>query len=318
MASGKSVRLFLVEGTPGGMITAEIMNWTGHVIAASRSDLDAIVKRPELSRTGIYILIGENPDNSLEPMAYIGEGDQVRTRLYAHAKSENQNGKDFWNRAIVLTSKDANLTKAHARYLESRFIAVAAQAKRAKLANGTSPETIMLPEADISDMEYFISQAEIILPLLGVNILRSTRVASTPPTPGVIHPAAEAAAPVFEMRLKKLNIVAQAREIDGEFVVLAGSHAHTGWSGVDHGYGRLKNELEAKGTIEPAVDGKTSVFSEDQVFASPSAAAAVVAGNPMNGRLVWKLPGSEVAYGEWQDTKLEESAALIGISQSST
>ncbi|HEV2065310.1 MAG TPA: GIY-YIG nuclease family protein [Thermomicrobiales bacterium] len=148
------------------MITAEIMNWTGHVVAASRSDLDALLKRPELSRTGIYFLIGENPNNPLEPMVYIGEGDLVKTRLYAHAKPENQTGKDFWNRTIVFTSKDANLTKAHARYLESRFIDMAAQAKRAKLDNGTSPETLMLPEADISDMEDFISQAEIILPLL--------------------------------------------------------------------------------------------------------------------------------------------------------
>lgn len=38
-ALGKSVRMFLADGTPGGLITAEIMNWTGHVIAAPRSDL---------------------------------------------------------------------------------------------------------------------------------------------------------------------------------------------------------------------------------------------------------------------------------------
>ncbi|MCZ7629642.1 MAG: hypothetical protein M5U19_11580 [Microthrixaceae bacterium] len=34
MTAGKSIRLFLVDGTPGGLLTAEIMNWTGHVIAA--------------------------------------------------------------------------------------------------------------------------------------------------------------------------------------------------------------------------------------------------------------------------------------------
>jgi hypothetical protein len=34
-------------------------------------------------------------------------------------------GKDFRDRAIVLTSKDANLTKAHACYLESKFISLA-------------------------------------------------------------------------------------------------------------------------------------------------------------------------------------------------
>jgi hypothetical protein len=37
MSAGKSVRLFLADGTPGGLLTAEIMNWTGHVVAAPRS-----------------------------------------------------------------------------------------------------------------------------------------------------------------------------------------------------------------------------------------------------------------------------------------
>jgi hypothetical protein len=41
MSTGKSVRLFLADGTPGGLLTAEIMNWTGHIIAAPRSDLSA-------------------------------------------------------------------------------------------------------------------------------------------------------------------------------------------------------------------------------------------------------------------------------------
>jgi hypothetical protein len=273
------------------------------------------LKRPELSRTGIYFLIGENPHNPLEPMVYIGEGDQVKTRLYAHAKSEDQNGKDFWNRTIVFTSKDANLTKAHARYLESRFIAMAAQAKRAKLDNGTSPETVMLPEADISDMDDFISQAEIILPLLGVNFLRSIKVASIPAPPGDKSPESEAAGPLLETKLKKFDIVARAREIDGEFVVLAGSGARTGWSGVKHSYGPLKQELEASGIITVTSDGKTSVFSQDRAFSSPSAAAAMIVGHSANGRVEWKVAGSGITYGDWQDMKLEESAKSMGIGQ---
>jgi hypothetical protein len=40
MSTGKSVRLFLADGTPGGLLTAEIMNWTGHLVTAPRSDLD--------------------------------------------------------------------------------------------------------------------------------------------------------------------------------------------------------------------------------------------------------------------------------------
>ena len=63
MSTGKSVRLFLADGTPGGLLTAEIMNWTGHVVAAPRSDLAAFLKGAETSRTGIYILIGDDPES---------------------------------------------------------------------------------------------------------------------------------------------------------------------------------------------------------------------------------------------------------------
>ncbi|MBK1618475.1 hypothetical protein CKO42_08495 [Lamprobacter modestohalophilus] len=38
-AIGRSVRLFLVEGKSTGLITAEIMNWTGHVLTGPRTEL---------------------------------------------------------------------------------------------------------------------------------------------------------------------------------------------------------------------------------------------------------------------------------------
>jgi len=170
---GRSIRAFLADGTPGGLLTAEIMNWTGHIVAAPRSDLAALLRRPEISRTGVYFLLGDDPEGFGGTLAYVGEGDDAGTRLRQHARTEDQGGKDFWVRAIVLTSKDANLTKAHARYLESSFIALAQQARRSRLLNGTAPPPLPLPESDRSDMEYLIAQAKISLPVLGVNILRA-------------------------------------------------------------------------------------------------------------------------------------------------
>src|SRR5699024_6569317 len=218
VSAGKSVRLFLADGTPGGLLTAEIMNWTGHVVAAPRSDIATLLKRPEATRTGIYILLGDDPNSLGGQLAYIGEGDDVSKRLYQHARSEDQNGKDFWDRAIVLTSKDTNLTKAHARYLESRFITLAQQASRARLTNGTTPPPIVLPEADVSDMEYFIEQSKIVLPVLGVNIFRSPKAMTIASNTEVVDPRTDS--PLFEMSLKKSGITATAQEVDGEFTVL--------------------------------------------------------------------------------------------------
>jgi hypothetical protein len=110
VSDGRSIRLFLADGTPGGLLTAEIMNWTGHVVAAPRSDLAVLLRWPETSRTGIYILLGDDPESFGGTLAYIGEGDEVRTRLKQHARADEQGGKDFRDRAVMLTSKDANLT----------------------------------------------------------------------------------------------------------------------------------------------------------------------------------------------------------------
>jgi hypothetical protein len=247
---GKSIRLYLADGTPGGLLTAEIMNWTGHVVAAPRSELAALLKQQEASRTGIYLLLGDDPESLGGSVAYIGEGDDVGKRLYQHARPEDQGRKDFWDRAIVLTSKDANLTKAHARYLESRFITLAWQARRARLLNGTSPAPLPLPEADKSDMEYFIAQAKIILPVLGVNILRSTAAAAD--GAAAVSALARSPSPVFTLHLKKDGITARAREIDGEFTVLEGSGARAVWTGPAHAYKTLHQKLSTKVRSSPS------------------------------------------------------------------
>jgi hypothetical protein len=112
---GRTVRLFLVDGTPTGLITGEIMNWTGHILIAPRSRIGEALRREEASRTGVYFLVGDDPDQPTKTRVYIGEGDSVSNRIKNHVKDES---KDFWTKVCLVTSKDTNLTKAHARYLE--------------------------------------------------------------------------------------------------------------------------------------------------------------------------------------------------------
>lgn len=84
MAYGKSVQLYLVDGTPGGLIIAEILSWTGKIMACPRSNLESLLRRDEVAGTGLYILLGEDPDDPGRPTAYIGETDEVKRRLIQH------------------------------------------------------------------------------------------------------------------------------------------------------------------------------------------------------------------------------------------
>ena len=290
-ASGRSVRLFLVDGTASGLITAEIMNWTGHVLAGARSGLTAFLKRRELDRTGIYFLTGPDPEDPDTLQLYIGESDNVRKRLVQHAKDSN---KDFWERTCVVTSKDQNITKAHARYLESRLIAISNESGTVTVANGTAPPPVPLPEADESDMEFFVDQLRLILPVLGLDFMRLKCVAADDRLDQTD------AKTLFKLTSRKHSLEAQAREINGEFVVLAGSDAAKNWSGpTDRSYSRRHAQLIRSGKLLPGGRGHLR-FAEDVAFGSPSAASSVIHGRQYNGRTSWKVGDSNVTYGDWQ------------------
>src|SRR5207248_591673 len=42
LMNGRTIRIYLVDGVPSGILTAEIMNWTGKVIVSPRSQLDQL------------------------------------------------------------------------------------------------------------------------------------------------------------------------------------------------------------------------------------------------------------------------------------
>jgi hypothetical protein len=286
-----------VDGTPNGLLTAEIMNWTGHALTSPRTKLQDLVQRPECGRTGVYFLVGPDPDNALRPLVYIGESDDVAKRLKQHNQPENKGGKDFWERVCLITSKDQNLTKAHVKYLESRLIALAKQSGRCGLVNGTAHDYTMLPESDQADMAFFIEQVRIILPVLGFDFLRE------PATLYTKSPSADENT-LFELELPKYGVKAQAREIDGSFVVLQGSEARPKWTAKANGYGNLYDQLVKDGVLGDEFSGKRQ-FSQNYEFNSPSAAAAIVSGRNANGRISWCLKDRKTTYGDWQSSLVD-------------
>ena len=300
MNGGKTIRIHLVDGTPNGTLTAEIMNWTGKVVVFAREQLADIAKRDEAHRTGLYFLTGADPENPARGRVYIGEADDVVKRLAIHSRDER---RDFWERTVIVVSKDENLTKAHARYLESRLIEMARDANRAGVANETSPPRPALPEPDVADMEHFLEQVAMMLPVLGFNFLETgPRVETAPP--------ATPRSPLF--RLTTAGVQAEARVINGQLVVLKGSTARR--QGVESwtSYRSLRADLVESGRLVDAPDPQWLVFDDNVAFDSPSAAAAVVLGRDANGRIEWKTADTGQTYADWQALQLK----LAGISES--
>lgn len=305
MSQGRSIRLFLVDGTPNGLLTAEIMNWTGHVLTGPRSKLAELVQRPECGRTGVYFLVGPDPENSLHSKVYIGESDDVAKRLKQHNRPEISDGsaagKDFWEKVCLVTSKDQNLTKTHVKHLESLLIGIANNVGRCDLINGTAHDYGSLPESDRADMAFFLEQIRTVLPVLGFDFLRElskpSAAASASPATSVSH------SPRFNLEVPRYRLSAQGQEVDGEFFVLKGSKARPEWVGTERGYQGLFKQLVADGVLV-AEDGEHMVFRDDYAFSSPSAAAAVVCGRSANGRTSWVVEGTGLSYAAWQEQQL--------------
>ncbi len=300
MSTGRTVRLFLVDGVPTGLTTAEIMNWTGHVLVAPRSRVAEALKRDEASRTGVYFLVGADPAQPSRNRVYIGEGDSIADRIKNHIKDSS---KDFWSQACLVTSKDQNLTKAHVRYLESRLVEITKDADRASLANGNAPNPKMLPESDIADMEYFLQQMQVVLPVVGFDFLR--------PKPKLSEPALVVELPKplttgIELLLtsKKHGISARAIEVDGEVTVLQGSTAIAKGEFTTNLYGALRQSLIEQRKLEPGSDPRLLAFSSDVAFASPSAAASVIFNRNSNGRATWKLASTGQSLKNFQDAQV--------------
>jgi len=71
--SGKHIELFLVDGEPGGITTANISGWTGHILSGPRTALTRLLDREEAHRNGVYLLLGDDPDASRASPAISGK-----------------------------------------------------------------------------------------------------------------------------------------------------------------------------------------------------------------------------------------------------
>jgi hypothetical protein len=301
-AFGRKIQLFLVDGRPSGLRKATLHGWTGSVLVSGAATFAALTAREEVDRTGVYVLTGPDPDVPGRTRAYIGSGNSVAERIRQSAQK-----RAFWETAVTVTTSDDDLSKGHAEYLEARMIELAADAGRVTLDNGTQPETSRrrLPEADRANMEQFLANLRVVLPIIGLDMLkpqpRATRNTAVPVedrTSGEVR---------FEIRHKS-GVKAEAVEEDGEFVVLEGSEALIDTGYVRQGYGVLKDRLRKEGVLTPQGEDRLR-FARPQSFSSPSAAAAVVLDRNSNGRIEWRVRGSTQTYHDWQQAKQDVAGA---------
>ena len=168
---GRTLQLYFIDGKPDGMLTAEVFNWTGHVLMAPRTQLKTALTREEVGRTGVYILLGERQgaEQEGETLVYIGRAEDISRRIRFQDIQ-----MDWWETAVFVTSANNNLNAAHVTYLEARLIEEA-RAIGLSLYNDRNPARPSLSEADQANMEVFLDYLLMTLPALRIDMFPDSR-----------------------------------------------------------------------------------------------------------------------------------------------
>jgi hypothetical protein len=284
---GKSIRIYLKDGTVTGIKFGEVVNQTIQSISCPRLRTGELSDYTEAKRPGVYFLFGQDEESN-EPKVYIGEAENVYDRLQNHIAN-----KDFWNEVIFFVSKDENLTKSHVKYLESRLIQIALSANRYKIDNYNQSQLSSLPPADRDAMEEFLIYIKLLIGVLGHKFLEEItsivkkKENELPITTTTNIDKISNTTGNLELTLSVAGLKANALQTDEGIVVIEGSDAAKDYTNsLSFGYREIREKLINNGDL--ILEGNKYIFKKNVLFDTASHAAAIIVGYSINGPQTWK------------------------------
>lgn len=279
---GKSINLFLMDGTSKGRIKCTLSNWTGVAYKIPRLELDKCQDLKVLSQSGVYLLFGISEETE-DVVVYIGQagirknGDGLLNRLLEHKRNPE---KDYWTEAVLFTTTNNSFGPTEISYLENRFCRIAQDVSRYKVKNGNEPNSGNITEEKECELEEFIDYAKIVMGTLGHNLFEE--LTEKPKISQDEDEKSDELELFLKRKSKKSGFVIEAscKQTNEGFVVLKGSMI----------------EIIDSNSIPPSVKkcrenaniNENGMLNENILFKSPSYAAAFILGGHVNGLTEWK------------------------------
>ncbi|MBQ7198828.1 MAG: GIY-YIG nuclease family protein [Selenomonadaceae bacterium] len=277
----KNLTMFLMDGTPTGLIKCTIGNWIGIVYKIPKSELERCKKdknREDLKQSGVYFLFGASNATG-KPVAYIGQagnrknGEGILNRLLEHKRTAD---KDYWTYAVVVTTANNSFGPTEISFLENKFCKLAIDTNRYEVKNGNDPSPGNITEEKESEMDHFIENTRLIMWALNINIFEPVSKTT------VNLPNNEEKLFYLTRKIKAINFTVQGigKKTDEGFFVLKGSKISP------HEIATISSSM--KKIRRNANIDSNNILLEDIKFSSPSGAAEFVVGNNVNGWEYWK------------------------------
>ena len=151
--------MLLYDGTLSGVIRVENSSWNaGELFSSPRESVSDLLKTGACNKYGVYLLISSD-------LVYVGQSSDLAKRLSQHIT-----GKNWWERAIILTTKDDSLTHSDIDYLENILIEKAFAIKKLDCDNKKSGNP---PKVDIFRRVFlgqYLDEALFLMQLIGVTV----------------------------------------------------------------------------------------------------------------------------------------------------
>lgn len=270
MAYGKSIELFLVNGTADSLIIAELSNWNGKAIKIPRIEVSSC-NREDITQAGVYFLFCKEDDGS--DSVYIGEAENVKERLVQHLRDyQSEKETYYWSSAVVFIVRDLN--KALIRYLENRFVEIARASKRYLVLTKNTYRNTVMKESQVAVMEEFVDNVKTLINALGYKVL---------------EPFAQMDSSTTSVDDELLYITSGSVNATGKvtaegFVVFAGATVNEKMSLKSLSPGMLKQRQK----LFDSSKVENLITTEDILFSSSSAAADFILGYSVSGPRTWK------------------------------
>ena len=271
---GRTISLFLLNGSVTGTIKYTLPNWTGVIYKIPRTELGNCKERTDLQQSGIYFLFGKSDEDG-KSAVYVGQagirknGNGLLGRILEHARNPE---KDYWTEVVAVTTTNNSFGPTEISYLENQFTQLALAAKRYVVKNANDPNPGNITEEKEGELEEFIDYAKVVMGILGHK---------------VFIPLDEVTEDLPQTNITKLYLKRRGAEATGlltseGIVVCKGSKLTANPTPSCHEW--LKN-FRVQYANKITAD---FVLTEDIVFNSPSAAAGFCVFGTENGRIAWK------------------------------
>lgn len=297
MTQPRTVGLFLMDGTSDGRIKCSLDNWVGKVYLIPRTEVARSKDRPELTQTGIYLLLGTRAASGND-FVYVGQaqerknGNGVLGRVAEHLYEKE---KDYFTHAIVIIDSENSFGPTEISYLENAFYKLAKDADRHEVTNQNVPPPGNVTEEKKASLDKFIDSSKTIISALGYRVFDPVIGAGSDSSSSAKYRSSPSEQTLY---LSTSTSSGEGKQTSDGFVVLKGAHIRKEVTRTIPKQAKRNRERYSNRISDDWI------LLQDTLFTSPSAASSFITGSSISGKKEWKNKAG-ITLGELEEKEAE-------------